>query len=154
MACRRDDAHQLPVPGGRVLALRALDEAARERGRAGLRRTALERLDVAEPERLEVRQVEAAHGAGDVPERVRPLVAVLVGVRQLARADGVEHDHAGAGHAAIVAPSWTHVLGLLGLVVFIVGVIGFAARRDVRRDQGLPCRGPAEEGRSRQRRQS
>ena len=96
---RRDDAHQLPVAGRRVLALRALDEPARDRRRSRLRRAALERLDVAEPERLEIRQVEAADGAGDVAERVRSLVAVLGGVRQRARADGVQHDDARAGHA-------------------------------------------------------
>ena len=59
---RREHAHQLPVAGRRVLALRALDEPAGDGRRARLRRAALERLDVAEAERLEVRQVEAADG--------------------------------------------------------------------------------------------
>ena len=105
---RRDDAHQLPVAGGRVLALRALEQAAGDGRRAGLRRAALERLDVAEAERLEVRQVEAADGARDVAERVRALVAVFVGVGQLAGADGVEHDDAGPRHGAILGrPCWT-----------------------------------------------
>src|SRR4029453_3692447 len=67
---RRDDAHELPVAGRLVLALRARGEAPRGGGRIGLRRAPLERLDVAEAERLEVRQVEAAHGARDVAERV------------------------------------------------------------------------------------
>src|SRR6266446_4467422 len=57
---RRDDAHQLPVAGGGVLALRALEEPAGNCRSARLRRTALERLDVAETERLEVWQVQAA----------------------------------------------------------------------------------------------
>ena len=99
---RRDDAHQLPVPGRRVLALRALDQPAGDGRGARLRRAALERLDVAEAERLEVGKVEAADGAGDVAERVRALVPVLIGVRQRAGAHGVEHDHAGAGHGAIL----------------------------------------------------
>ena len=64
-------------PGRRVLALRALEQPAGDRRRARLRRAALERLDVAEAERLEVRQVEAADGARDVAERVGALVAVL-----------------------------------------------------------------------------
>ena len=61
---RGDDAHQLPVAGGRVLALRALQQPARDRRRARLRRAALQRLDVAEPERLEVGQVEPADRTG------------------------------------------------------------------------------------------
>ena len=49
---RRDNAHHLPVPEGRVLALRALEQAARDgRGPRHLRH-ALERCDVAEPQRL------------------------------------------------------------------------------------------------------
>ena len=95
----RDDAHQLPVARGRVLALRALEETARDGGCARLWRTTLERLDVPEPEGLEVRQVEASDGAGDVPERVRPFVPPLGRVRQLSRADGIEHDHTCPRHA-------------------------------------------------------
>ena len=65
-------------------------------------------LDVPEAERFEVGQVEPADGPGDVAERVRPLVAVLRRVRQLAGPDGVEHDHAGARHgAAILVLGWT-----------------------------------------------
>src|SRR5262249_46894742 len=47
---RRDDAHQLPVPERRVLALGTLDQAPGDRRRSRLRRTALELFDVAEPE--------------------------------------------------------------------------------------------------------
>ena len=86
----------------RVLAARALEQPAGDRRRAGLRRAALERLDVPEPERLESRQVEAADRARDVAERVRALVAEVGRVGQLARPDGVEDDHARAGHAAIL----------------------------------------------------
>jgi hypothetical protein len=62
--------HELPVAGGRVLPLRALEETAGDGRRAGLRRATLELLDVSEPERLQVRQVEAADSLGDVSERV------------------------------------------------------------------------------------
>ena len=90
----------------RVLALRALEQPARDRRRAGLRRAALERLDVAEPERLEVGQVEAPDGASDVPERVRAFVSPLGRIRQLTRADGIEHDHAGPRHAGSLRTAW------------------------------------------------
>ena len=99
---RRDDAHQLPVAGRRVLAARALEQTAGDGRRARLRRAALERLDVPEPERLQRRQVETAHGTRDVAERVRALVAVVAGVGKLAGTDGIEHDHARARHAAIL----------------------------------------------------
>src|ERR671934_1470924 len=67
---RRDDAHQLPMPGRRVLALRPLEQPPGDGRSARLRRAPLERLDVAEAERLEVRQIEATDGARDVAERV------------------------------------------------------------------------------------
>ena len=81
----------------RVLALGTLDQPSGDRGRPRLWRAALELLDVAEPERLEVRQVEAADGSGDVPERVRALVAEFAGVRKGAGADCIEDDHARSG---------------------------------------------------------
>ena len=102
---RRDDPHQLPVAGGRVLALGALDQPPGDRRRAGLRRAAFERLDVAEAERLEVRQVEAPDRPGDVAERVRALVPELRGIRQRSGTDGVQHDDARPGHAAILRGS-------------------------------------------------
>ena len=123
----RDDAHQLPVAGRRVLALRALDEPAGDRGRVLLGRAALELPDVAEAELLQVGEVEAADGPGDVGKRVRALVAVLRRVRQLARPNRVQHDHAGARHGAILRSVMDTVLGLLGIVVWIVAVIAFAA---------------------------
>ena len=103
---RRDDAHQLPVPRRRVLALRALEQPAGDGRRARLRRAAFERLDVPEPERLEIGQVEATDGAGDVPQRVRALVPPLGSIRQLTRADGIEHDHAGPRHAGSLRTGW------------------------------------------------
>ena len=84
---RSDDAHHLPVARRRVLALRPLEQPSSDRGGAGLRRAALERLDVAEAERLHVRQIEPAHGFCHVCERIRPFVAVLIGIRQLAGPD-------------------------------------------------------------------
>ena len=89
-----DDTHELPVARGRVLALRPFKESSRDRGRAGLRRAAFERLDVSQSEGLEVRQVKAPHGAGDVPECVRSRITVLGRVGQLARAHSIENDHA------------------------------------------------------------
>ncbi len=99
---RRDDAHVLPVAGRRVLSLRALEETAGDGRRARLRRAALELLDVAEAERLQARKVEPADRARDVAERVGSLIAVLVGVRQLAGTDGIKHDYASSGHRAIL----------------------------------------------------
>src|SRR5262249_33459322 len=57
---RRDDAHVLPVTRGRVLALRALEQASGDGGSARLWPAPLERLHIAEAERLEARQVETA----------------------------------------------------------------------------------------------
>ena len=90
-------------------------------------RAALERLDVAEAERLEARQVETADGARDVAEGVRPFVAVLGGIGQLTRADGVQHDHACSRHAAILRRGMMTVLGLVGIVLFCACVIALAA---------------------------
>ena len=99
---RRDDPHHLPVAERRVLALRALEQPSCHRGRTRHRRHALERSDVAEPERLHRGQVEAADGARDVAEGVRPLVSELCCVRQGACAHAVEHDDARARHVSIL----------------------------------------------------
>src|SRR5579875_2280830 len=124
---RRDDPHQLPVTGRRVLPLRPLHEPACHRRRAGLGRASFERLDVAEPERLEARQVEPADGSGYVAQGVRAFVAVLRRVRQLAGADGVEHDDAGSGHQAILGVPVSTALGLLAFLAYVVAVIAVAA---------------------------
>jgi hypothetical protein len=65
------------------------------------------------------------------------LVAVLVGVRQLAGADGVEDDDTGSGagrlrrsllrHEGYSRLGMDNVLGLLVFVVYIALVISFAA---------------------------
>ena len=94
---RRDDAHQLPVAGDRVLARPErvqppVDDAVRRR------RHARQRHDVAEPEALQDRQVEPAGGLGDVAERVRARVAVVGRVGQLARPAGVDDDDEGSLH--------------------------------------------------------
>ncbi len=124
---RREHAHQLPVSGRRVLALRALDEPAGDRRSARLRRAAFELGDVPQTERLEARQVEAADCVRDVPQSVRPLVAVVRRVGQLARPDGVQHDYACPWHAAILRREMANVLGLVGIIVFCVCVIALAA---------------------------
>jgi hypothetical protein len=114
------------VTGGGVLSLRPFEQAACDGGRPGLRRASLERLDVAEAERLHVRQVETADGPGDVAERVGALVSVIRRIRQLPRADGVKHDDARTRHAAILGPVST-TLGLLGLVGFVAGMLVLSA---------------------------
>ena len=92
---RRDDAHQLPVAGDRVLARAERVQAAVEDGRLG-GRDALERQDRAEPEAAQHRQVEAAGRLGDVAERVGAGVAVVGGVGQLARPARIQDDDEGA----------------------------------------------------------
>ncbi len=143
------------MAGGRVLPARAFREPAGDGRRARLRRASLERRDVPEPERLERRQVEAADGARDVAEGVRAPVAVVARVGQLSRPDGVEDDHAcarqayGSGfveglrsrlglgdsskHSSLARRREGYpkrvetVLGLIGLVLFIVAVVALAA---------------------------
>ena len=129
---RGDDAHHLPVARRRVLALRALDQATGDGRRSGLRRAALERLDVPEAEGLHVRQIESADGLRDVSERVRALVAVLAGVGQLAGPHGVEDDHTGSAVSGASASGYSrfgmsNVLGLLGFVVYMAVIVGVAA---------------------------
>src|SRR5262249_28709275 len=94
------------VSGGGVLALRTLGEPAGDGRSPGLRWTALQRLDVAQPQGLEIRKVEAAHGDGDVSKRVGAFVPIVARVGQRSCADGVEHDHAGTRHVAILGRSW------------------------------------------------
>ena len=103
---RRDDAHQLPVTGGGVLPLRALEEPAGHRGSTRLWWTTLERLDVAETQGLEIRQVQPPDGFRHVSQRVRAFVSIVARVGQGSCADGIEHDHAGARHVAILGRSW------------------------------------------------
>src|SRR5205085_328426 len=69
---------------------------------------ALERLDVAEAERLEVRQVEAPDRPRDVSERVGALVAELRRIGKRAGADGIEHDHARASQWTSRGCWWMH----------------------------------------------
>ena len=64
-------------------------------GRVG-GRAAAQRERGAEPQALEVGQVQAARRLGDVAERVRPRVAVVGGVGELPGAAGVEDDDEGA----------------------------------------------------------
>ena len=92
-----------------------------------LRRAAGQLLDVSEAELLEVGEVEAADRFCDVGEGVRSLVAVVGRVRQLARTNRVQHDHAGARHRAILLRDMETVLGLFGMALWIVAVIALAA---------------------------
>ena len=103
---RSDDPHQLPVPRRGVLAFGAFGQPAGDGGRARLRRAPFERLDVAEAESLEIRKVEAADSLRNISKRVRALVPIVARVGQLSCADGVEDDHAGARHAAILGRPW------------------------------------------------
>ena len=94
-----DDPHQLPMSRSRVLALRALEQTPCDGRCTRLRRTTFQRLDVAEPERLEIGQVEASDRASNVPQCVRALIPPLGSIRQRTRADGIEHNHARPRHA-------------------------------------------------------
>jgi hypothetical protein len=77
-------------------------------GAPGLRRAALERLDVAEPERFQARQVQPSDRPGDVSKRVggRVVLAVLRSVGKGAGPDRIQHDDARAGHRAILGRAW------------------------------------------------
>ena len=141
----------LPVTRRRVLALRALEEPPGDGRRARLRRAALERDDVSEPERLEIGQVEASDGAGHVAEGVGAFVPVLRCVRQLTSADGIEHDHARPRHGGYSTAALDDVLGLLLLVVYISAIVGLAAAITYAVDQDLPDGAEAEEARTRTR---
>jgi hypothetical protein len=101
-----DHSHQLPVACRRVLPLRAFEKPSGDRGGSRLRRTAFERLDVPEAERLEVREVEPADRLRDVSQRVRAGVAVVGRIRQLSCPDGVEDDDARPAHGAILGSRW------------------------------------------------
>ena len=122
-----DDPHVLPVAGRRVLALRPFHQPARNRRGARLGRAAFERFDVAETERLEARKIEPTDRSRDVAQRVRALVTVLRGVRQLAGADGIEHDDAGPGHRAILGTPVSNALGLIEFAAYVLVIVGLAA---------------------------
>ena len=94
---RRDDPHQLPVAERRVLALRALDQPAGDRGRA--------RPAAGSPRAPRRCRARAPRGSGrsrpptaraTFPSVSEPSSPNSAGVRQRSRADGVEHDHARA----------------------------------------------------------
>jgi len=115
------------VPRGRVLALRALEESAGDRRSARLRRAAIERHHVSEPERFEIGQVETADGAGRVAQGVRAFVSVLPCVRQLSstgRRRARLRTLAARGYSTAALDD---ALGLLLLVVYIVGILAISA---------------------------
>jgi hypothetical protein len=92
-----------------------------------LRRAALERLDVPEAERLEGRQIEASDGAGDVRQRVRPLVTEVSRVWQFSRPDGVQHNDARTRHIESYPTRVADALGIIGILAFIACVVALAA---------------------------
>jgi hypothetical protein len=98
---RRDvgrDAHELPVPGGRVLAEPLRRQPAVDH-RGGRGRHPAHRDDGAETERSEHRQLEAAHRLGHVGQRVeRHGVAVRGGVIEPADAACVDDHHRDPSH--------------------------------------------------------
>ncbi len=98
----RDDAHELPVAGRRVLALGALEQPSRDGRRAGLRRAPFQVRDVSEAKRFQVGDIEPTDRTSDVSERIGAFVAVFRCVRQLSRPNRVEHNHAGARHGAAI----------------------------------------------------
>ena len=95
---RRDkvNAGEFPVPGRAVLARRLGLQDAVGRRRMRFAGQPGNGGQVSKARALEVRQVKTAHAARRVRERVRALVAVLVGVGRLADTHAVEHENAGA----------------------------------------------------------
>ena len=135
-----DDAHHLPVARGRVHAEAALGQPAVDGRGVAARRAAAQRHDVAEPERLHGRHLEAAHGLGDVRERRRSGGAEVGRVGQVARPDGVQHDHACPWHRRTLSPGRVRLRAGVGLEVGLAHVVG----RDVRVHLGRLDAGVAE----------
>ena len=91
------DAHELPVPGGGLLAgPHGADPAVQNRRRR--RRHALNRDDRAEPQRPHDGQLQTPGQLGEMRERVGPLVAIRGRVGQGAHSTGVHDDDSGASH--------------------------------------------------------
>ncbi len=89
---RRDDAEQLPVPGGRVLARThrvktAVDGSGAQRGR-----DPEQVADVAQAEPRQSRELQSTDRLGEMDERVGVGVPVGVGVRGRPGTAGVHHD--------------------------------------------------------------
>ena len=96
------DAHQPPVPGGRVLAGAERRQAPVHHG-LRRRRQSGQREDRAQPQPPQRGQFEAAEMLGEVGQGVGTGVAVLGGVRGGAHAAGVEHDDERAPHRPLTA---------------------------------------------------
>src|SRR6266540_2924529 len=90
------DADQYGDEGSNTLA--SVPKAVNGLGLPALEAVGLERL-----------QVGPVDGLRDVRERVRPLVAVLVGIRKGTRPHGVEHDDASPRHGAILSRAMLNV---------------------------------------------
>ncbi len=93
-----EQAGHLPVPGRRVFSRRRLAHLAVRPRRHRRGRHAEDGREVAEPVLLQVRQGHPADESRGVAEGVRADVAVIRGVRQLATADGIHHEHDRALH--------------------------------------------------------
>ncbi len=103
-ALRGDDAHHLPVARGRIHPEAALGQPAVDGRGVAPGRAARDRHDVAEPEGLHGRHVEAAHRLGDVRKRRRSRRAEVGRVGQVARPDRIQHDHACPWHRRTLPP--------------------------------------------------
>jgi hypothetical protein len=91
----------LPVAGRAVLARAARRHRPPRAADLGGRADTGERLDAAESERLQVREIEPTDGAGEVAERITAGVTVCGRIGRLADADAVEdEDHRTPDHAA------------------------------------------------------
>jgi hypothetical protein len=86
-----NNAGDLPVPGRRVLARRALGHHSVCPGRFGDRLHSLYVCEPSEAEGRHVRKLDTPDGLGNVLQGGRAGVAVATGIRRSADADGVEH---------------------------------------------------------------
>ena len=87
----QDDAADLPVARRGVLPRRSFGEPAVRRPGLRLRGHAVDPREVTQPQLRQVGRVDASLRSCHVPERVRPDVAVGLGVGGPAHAEGVAH---------------------------------------------------------------
>jgi len=93
--CLNHEPHQLPVPRGGVLPRGPLTETPPKALRLVRGRDPEDIGDIAQAKRAQVGQRQAPDGAGRVPEGVRALIAIGMGVRQSAAAHSVQDDDNG-----------------------------------------------------------
>ena len=85
------NAHHLPMSGGGVFARRRQRASSESRGGPVDGPDVRQRLQIAQAELREIRQVQLA-GASDIAQRVAARVAIRRRIRHLADADAVQHD--------------------------------------------------------------